>query len=188
MARETVGNVTFNPQTRPLSTDKGRSFWGNAFKRILRDRLSVAAAVALIALTVLCIVGPPIAERELHVDVERTNVRERYQPPSYDHPFGTDHLGRDLLIRLLFGGRISLAVAYSASTLSITIGLVIGVMAGYYGGRIDDFVMWLITTLSSIPALFLLLIATAIWSPSPVVISCGSGVDRNCAFDSRADD
>jgi peptide/nickel transport system permease protein len=170
MARETVGNVTFNPQTRPLSTDKGRSFWGNAFKRILRDRLSVAAAVALIALTVLCIVGPPIAERELHVDVERTNVRERYQPPSYDHPFGTDHLGRDLLIRLLFGGRISLAVAYSASTLSITIGLVIGVMAGYYGGRIDDFVMWLITTLSSIPALFLLLIATAIWSPSPVVL------------------
>jgi DNA-binding MurR/RpiR family transcriptional regulator len=106
------------------------TFWGNAFKQILRDRLSVAAAVALIALTVLCVVGPPIAERELHVDVERTNVRERYQPPSDEHPFGTDHLGRDLLIRLLFGGRISLAVAYSASALSMTIGLVIGVMAG----------------------------------------------------------
>jgi peptide/nickel transport system permease protein len=170
MAREMAGNVTSDPRPQSWSIDQGHSFWRNAFKQILRDRLSVAAAVVLIALTTLCIVGPPIAERALHVDVERTSVRERYQPPSYDHPFGTDHLGRDLLIRLLFGGRISLAVAYSASTLSMTIGLVIGVMAGYYGGKIDDFFMWLITTLSSIPALFLLLIASAIWSPSPVVL------------------
>lgn len=162
--------MTFKPQTQPMSIDKGRSFWGNAFKQLLRDRLSVAAAVVLIALTIICIVGPPIAEHELHVDVERTSVRDRYQPPSAEHPFGTDHLGRDLLIRLFFGGRISLAVAYAASTLSMTIGLVIGILAGYYGGRIDDFIMWLITTLSSIPALFLLLIATVIWSPSTIVL------------------
>jgi peptide/nickel transport system permease protein len=133
---------------------------------MLRDRLTLVAVILLIALTLICVLGPPIVENVLHVDVEDTSVRDRYQPPSSEHPFGTDHLGRDLLIRLLFGGRISLAVAYTASVLSMTIGLIGGILAGYYGGLLDDFIMWFITTLNSIPALFLLLIATVVWSPS----------------------
>ncbi len=158
--------MTVNSQPQLLTIDHGRSFWGSAFRQILHDKLTIFAAVVLIALTATCVFGPPVVERELHLDVQHTSVRDRYQPPSSEHPFGTDHLGRDLLIRLMFGGRISLAVAYAASALSMSIGLVVGVVAGYYGGAVDDFIMWFITTLNSIPALFLLLIATAIWSPS----------------------
>jgi peptide/nickel transport system permease protein len=131
-----------------------------------RDRLTVGAALVLFSLTLICVVGPPVVENILRVDVESTSVRERYQPPSAQHPFGTDHLGRDLLVRLLFGGRVSLAVAYAASLMSMTIGVLVGIVGGYYGGRIDDAIMWCVTTLSSIPVLFLLLIATVIWSPS----------------------
>lgn len=159
--------MAINLQTQQQVNDKRRSFWGNAFRQILRDKLTLLAGILLIGLTVICIAGPPIVEYVLHVDVEDTSVRERYQPPSSEHPFGTDHLGRDLLIRLLFGGRISLAVAYVTSALSMTIGMVVGIIAGYYGGWIDDLLMWVITTLSSIPSLFLVLVATAIWSPSP---------------------
>ncbi|MBZ0277350.1 MAG: ABC transporter permease [Anaerolineae bacterium] len=155
---------------RTLAIDQERSFWNNVFRYILRDGLTLAAAAVLIVLTMLCVLGPPVIENLLHVDVEKTSVRDRYQPPSEVHPFGTDHLGRDLLIRLLYGGRISLAVAYTASALSMTIGVVVGTLAGFYGGMIDDFITWLITTLNSVPALFLLLIATVVWSPSPEVL------------------
>ncbi|MEQ8678003.1 MAG: ABC transporter permease [Aggregatilineales bacterium] len=159
--------MAINLQTQPLAKDERRSFWGNAFRQLLRDKLTLLSAIILIVLTLICIAGPPIVEYVLNVDVDNTSVRERYQSPSSEHPFGTDHLGRDMLIRLLFGGRISLAVAYIASTLSMTIGLVVGIIAGYYGGWIDDVIMWIVTTLNSIPALFLLLIASVIWSPSP---------------------
>lgn len=158
--------MALTSQNPPLEFDKRRSFWGNAFRQILHDKLTLMSAIILIGLTLICILGPPIVEHVFHVDAEDTSVRERYLPPSAEHPFGTDHLGRDLLIRLLFGGRISLAVAYTASALSMTIGIVVGILAGYYGGWIDDFIMWFITTLSSIPSLFLLLIATVVWSPS----------------------
>jgi peptide/nickel transport system permease protein len=82
------------------------------------------------------------------------------------HILGTDHLGRDQLIRLLYGGRVSLAIAYSASFMAILIGVALGLVSGFYGGRADDLITWIVTTLSSVPPLFLMLIAAAIWAPS----------------------
>lgn len=155
-----------NAYRQPSFLDERRSFWGRGFRQLWRDRLTLLAALVLIGLTLLCVFGPPVVGRVLHVNIEDTSVRNRYQPPSSEHLLGTDHLGRDLLVRLLWGGRISLAVAYAASALSMTIGLVVGMLAGYYGGVVDDAIMWVITTLSSVPALFLLLVVTAIWSPS----------------------
>jgi peptide/nickel transport system permease protein len=87
------------------------------------------AAFILLVLTIACFGGPPIVENILRLDVEDTSVHDRYLPPGGEHILGTDHLGRDQLIRLLYGGRISLMVAYAASLLSITFGLVIGIMA-----------------------------------------------------------
>ncbi len=159
--------VTRDSQTEPVEiVGKSRSFWGNVAAKLLRDRLTLAAGIVLLFITLLCVLGPPVVENVLNVDVASTSVRNRYQPPSPEHPFGTDHLGRDLLVRLLFGGRISLAIAYSASVVSMTIGMLVGIVGGYYGGAVDDIIMWCITTLSSIPTLFLLLIATVVWSPS----------------------
>ncbi|MBK8023313.1 MAG: ABC transporter permease [Chloroflexi bacterium] len=158
--------MTTDAQSRPVELNKRTTFWGSAFRRLLRDRLTLLAAAVLILLTLVCVVGPPVVENVLKVDIESTSVRDRYKPPNEEHLFGTDHLGRDMLIRLLFGGRISLAVAYLASMVSMSIGLTVGILAGFLGGMVDDIIMWLITTLSSIPALFLLIIATVIWSPS----------------------
>ncbi|MCK6580289.1 MAG: ABC transporter permease [Anaerolineae bacterium] len=158
--------MTTDPQSRPMNISRRSTLWGSAFRRLLQDRLTLLAASVLFFLTFVCVLGPPVVENVLKVDVESTSVRDRYKPPSAEHPIGTDHLGRDLLIRLLFGGRISLAVAYVASTVSMSIGVMVGILAGFVGGVVDDLILWLITTLSSIPALFLLIIATVIWSPS----------------------
>ena len=79
---------------------------------------------------------------------------------------GTDTAGRDHLTRLLYGGQVSLKIGFLSAIGALSIGLVIGVTAGFYGGRIDDFIMWIITTLDSIPALYLLLIVAALLSPN----------------------
>lgn len=148
-----------------------RSFWQDVLRQFRRDRLTLIAVMMLTLLTLASFAGPPIVEQVLNVDVEDASIRNRYQPPSAEHPLGTDQLGRDQLIRLLYGGRVSLMIAYAASFMSLTIGLCVGITAGFYGGSIDSVIMWFITTLSSIPAIFLLLIMTTIWSPSPVTLT-----------------
>ncbi|MCB0110528.1 MAG: ABC transporter permease, partial [Caldilineaceae bacterium] len=141
--------------------------WQNALIHLVRDRLTLAALVVLGLMTLLCLVGPPVVENVLALDVNRTNIPDKFLAPGAEgHILGTDHLGRDQLIRLLYGGRVSLAIAYSASFMTILIGVALGLVSGYYGGRIDDLITWVVTTLSSVPTLFLLLIAAAFWTPS----------------------
>ena len=144
-----------------------RTLWQNAVRHILRDKLTLTAMLVLGIMTLLCILGPPVVENVLELDVNRVDIPSKFLSPGAEgHILGTDHLGRDQLIRLLYGGRVSLAIAYSASFMTILIGVALGLIAGYYGGRVDDLITWAVTTLSSVPALFLLLIAAAFWTPS----------------------
>jgi peptide/nickel transport system permease protein len=146
---------------------KTRTLWQNAVLHILSDKLTLTAMLVLGILTLLCILGPPVIENVLELDVNRIDIPNKFLSPGAEgHILGTDHLGRDQLIRLLYGGRVSLAIAYGASFMTILIGVTLGLVAGYYGGRVDDLITWVVTTLSSVPALFLLLIAAAIWTPS----------------------
>jgi peptide/nickel transport system permease protein len=163
------------PQARIIQLGEeavySRSLWAEALRRILRDRLTLFALVILLFLTLACAFAPPFIEQELGVSAEHTDIINRYKPPGYKHNvLGTDHLGRDQLVRLLYGGRVSLSVAYGASVMSITIGLIIGMVAGFYGGVIDSLVNWFISTLSSIPSIFLLILVSVAFSPSPSVL------------------
>ena len=149
---------------------KQRYFWQDALRHIFHDRLTLIAVIGLIVLTLACIIGPVIVENVLHIDVNRTNIAQRYQAPGAAHLLGTDNLGRDQFLRLLYGGQVSLAIAYFASILSIVIGVTVGTIAGFYGRWVDDILIWLINTLESIPTIFILLTASTIWSPSPTVL------------------
>jgi peptide/nickel transport system permease protein len=144
-----------------------RSLWGEAFAYIRRDKLTLLALTILIVLTLACVFAPPLLENTLGLNSNRTDVVNRYKPPGYkNNILGTDQLGRDQLVRLLYGGRVSLGVAYGASLMSISIGLVVGMLAGYYGGVVDDLVNWCISTLSSIPAIFLLILVSVVFAPT----------------------
>ena len=151
---------------------KGRTLWQDALLHLLRDRLTMLTLLILVLLTIFCLAGPPLVENVLKVDVTRTNSSSPFFAARQEgHLLGTDHLGRDQLIRLMYGGRVSLAIAFSASLMIILIGVVTGLIAGFYGGRVDDFITWIINTLSSIPPLFILLIAAALWQPdAPALI------------------
>ena len=152
---------------REETPQRTRTLWQSAASHILSDKLTLTAMLILGIMTLLCILGPPVVENVLELDVNRIDIPNKFLPlGAKGHILGTDHLGRDQLIRLLYGGRVSLAIAYSASVMTILIGVALGLIAGYYGGRVDDLITWIITTLNSVPALFLLLIAAAFWTPS----------------------
>lgn len=167
----TVGNPLADKDTVQALDEqalKSRSFWGDALAYILRDKLTMLAIIILLLMSFACFAGPAIIQDNTDIDPNRTSIPNRYASPGEaGYILGADDLGRDELIRLLIGGRISLLIAYGASLITITIGVTLGLVAGYYGGIMDDAIVWAINTLSAIPAIFLLLIIASRWEPSP---------------------
>jgi peptide/nickel transport system permease protein len=141
----------------------GESLTALALRRLRRDYLTLVAMVVVLILALLAIFAPFIETQILHVDYTRTNAEKTFLPVgSPGHILGTDDLGRDTFIRLLYAGQVSLGIAFTAAILSLVIGVGLGVITGYYGGIVDDIINWFITTLTSIPSLFLLLIVSAV--------------------------
>lgn len=144
------------------------TMWQRGFRRLRRDRPTMAAMFTVLGFAVITLLAP-LVSAALNVDPNEINVTNNYAPLfSEGHLLGTDELGRDHLSRLLYGGQVSLGIAISAALLSLVIGLPIGVFAGYYGGKLDDFINWFIITLNSIPFLYLLAIISALLSPTPL--------------------
>ncbi len=121
-------------------------------------RLAVALAAAL---ALLC-AAAPLVEAALGIDHASTDLLARFEPPSLAHPLGTDDLGRDLLARLLHGGRVSLLVGVAAATLAALLGTGLGLAAGYLGGRLDAALMRLTDMVIALPLLALLIVLAAI--------------------------
>lgn len=130
-------------------------------RRFLRHRLAVGSLVLLAVMALLSLCAPLI-EHLLGIDAETTNLFNRFQPPSAAHPLGTDEAGRDVLARLLHGGRVSLAVAMAAALTSAILGTAIGLFAGYYGGRLDSFLMRFTDGIIALPMLPLLIVLAAV--------------------------
>lgn len=148
------------------SVHASRSFWGDVLRYIRRDFITMFALILLFGLTLLCFILPPVLEQARGLDANRTQMSQRFNPPDDINWLGTDNLGRDQLLRLLYGGRISLIIAYTASLASIIIGVTLGMIAGYFGGLIDDAIIWLINTMQAIPVIFLVLVIFSLWQPS----------------------
>jgi len=145
-------------------------WWQNrTLRRFARHRLALLG-VAMITLIILtCLIGPSLLPYdELFID-----LRHRFAPPftAGYHIFGTDPLGRDVAVRLFMAGRISLLVGFFAMVLSTLIGTTIGVVAGYYGGRLGMLLMRFVDAFLSFPSIFLLLALAAFIKPSPFMIT-----------------
>jgi peptide/nickel transport system permease protein len=133
-----------------------------ALRRLRRDPLTLIALGFIATLTLLSIFAPVITGA-LGVSHTDTNVSENFLPVGTPgHILGTDDLGRDHLARLLYAGQVSLGIGFTAALLSLVIGISLGIITGYYGGVVDDIVNWFITTLNSVPYLFLLLIIASL--------------------------
>lgn len=149
---------------------KSESLYRKAFRRLVNDRLSMLMVFIIILLVVFSFSANAI-EGWFDVSYRTTNPTNAFQGIGAEgHPLGTDDLGRDHLARLARAGQITLGIAFAAALLSLTIGLSVGVATGYYGGVVDDIIMWMITTINSIPSLFLLVIVAAVLRPGPLTL------------------
>ena len=131
------------------------------WRRFRRNRAAMASAILLTLIALAALLAPAI-EVLLGVDATRVDLFNQYAPPDAEHWLGTDEAGRDVLVRLLHGGRISLLVGLVAALGAATIGTFIGLMAGYYGGRLDAFLMRTTDGVIALPLLPLLIILAAV--------------------------
>lgn len=171
-----------------------QSYWGMALDKVRHDKLTLAALGFVLLLGLLAILAPLISQA-VGVGPNDTNPDNALAPP-YVGPFlqwqlgldlktaphllglsggiphwlGTDQLGRDQLVRLLYGGQVSLTIAFMAGFLTLVVGVTVGVLAGYFGGWVDDLFNWSVNTLYSIPDIYLLIIIAAILKPSPITL------------------
>jgi peptide/nickel transport system permease protein len=140
--------------TRALDTYPPRTLWSDVWRRYCRHRLAMAGSVVMLILCLAILVGPVVYP----VPIDDIDFAVKLTGPSRAHPFGTDDLGQDLLARILYGGRISLAVGLVAMLIAILLGMVIGALAGFFGGLFDSILMRLTDLFLSLPQLPLLLL------------------------------
>lgn len=144
-----------------LAAPRSASPWRLVGRRFLRHRLGVVSLVLLLGLAGASLAAPLLAWLLGH-DPHAVDLFNRFQPPGHAHPLGTDELGRDLLLRLLHGGRVSLAVGLAGALAAMLIGTLVGLIAGYVGGRTDAFLMRLADSVIALPVLPLLIVLAAV--------------------------
>jgi peptide/nickel transport system permease protein len=154
-------------QDQQGETYRSESLYTKGMRRLLRDRLTMTALVVIGLLLLIAFASPLINQYILQIDPNKTEARntlQGYGTPG--HLLGTDELGRDVLARLLVAGRVSLSIGFYGAIASLIIGMVVGLITGYFGGVVDDIVNWVITTLDSIPSLYLLIMIAALLRPT----------------------
>ena len=139
----------------------GRSPWRDARRRFLRNRAAVASVVVLALITLACVFGPMLLPNAF--DSVDWNLMSAPPTRAGWHLFGTDDLGRDLLVRTLIGGRISLLVGVLATLVSVTIGVVWGAVAGFAGGRVDGVMMRIVDMAYAVPYLLIAILVVTVF-------------------------
>lgn len=137
----------------PEQISMGRMVW----RRFRRHRGAVLGAIILTIIIVSCLLAPLSP-----YDPEKSDLTSALQPPSWQHPFGTDPLGRDMLTRVLYGGRISLFVGFMVVIITLLIGIPVGAIAGFLGGWVDEVLMRVIDASLALPTLMILILLSAI--------------------------
>ena len=140
--------------------------------RLKRNRLAMLGLIVMVLLVLIAILAPLIAP--YHYAVQ--NLSEAFEPPSWQHPCGTDEFGRDILSRLIYGAQISLQVGILAVVSAMLIGGGLGAIAGYYGGKIDDIIMRAMDVLLSIPQILLAVAIAATLGPGLLNLTIAVGV------------
>jgi peptide/nickel transport system permease protein len=153
MARALPSQTLAAPAASP-ARQPATSLWAEAFRRFRKHRLATVGAALLIFMVVAVLAGPFV----YRVPIDEIDFKAKLKSPTWAHPLGTDDLGQDLLARMLYGGRISLAVGIAAMLIALTIGVAIGAVAGHFVGAADHVLMRVTDLFLCLPQLPLLLL------------------------------
>lgn len=152
--------TSFNGQA--TNVEDGLSLWKISIKRLLKNKLAVFGMIILGILIITAIFAPVIST----YDRDQTDLENTYKAPSAKHILGTDQLGRDVLTRLIYGGRVSLSVGLISTTISVIVGVILGASAGYYGKTIDNVIMRIVDIFMCFPFFVIAITMAAIMGPS----------------------
>ncbi len=147
------------------SVVRGEGYLQGAWRRLRRDRFSMAALVLFAFICLISLAAPLISAHILHADPNRGRLTEKFRQPSGVHWLGTDDFGRDVAARLLHAGRVSLSIGFGATAISLSIGVSLGLLAAYYGRWVDDASNAAIQILNNIPGLFLFIMISVLFHP-----------------------
>ena len=152
---------------------EGASLWRDAWIRLRANRLATLSLFFFIFISILTIIGPEI----ISISYESQDLDNTFAPPGSTHLFGTDNLGRDLFARVLHGGRISLAVGFLATAVSLVIGVAYGMTSGYLGGKPDALMMRIVDILYSLPFTIFVILLMVLFGRNFVLlfIAIGAG-------------
>ena len=147
-------------------------FWSDAFWRIRHDLTTMVALTIIGSMIVLALGADVLADHVFKISFSKQDLLRIFERPSFANEpafwLGADNLGRSEIVRLLYGARVSLFIGIAAAFFQLTLGLAFGVSAGYFRGRWDDVVVWLISTLNGIPTIYLLIIVGLLFRLDPV--------------------
>ncbi|MCC6155879.1 MAG: ABC transporter permease subunit [Candidatus Hydrogenedentes bacterium] len=155
----------------PTHIEAGASLSRDAWRRLRKNHLAAISFFLLLAMIFLVIVGPWVSRYSYETQDRELGAA----PPSVEHWFGTDDLGRDLFTRILYGGRISLMVGLCATAVSLGIGVIYGAVAGFAGGRVDSALMRVVDILYTLPFTIIVIILTVYLGKSIVLIFMAIG-------------
>lgn len=159
---------TANPATLD---DSGHSLGADAWHRLKKNKLALFGGGMLLVLALACVFGPLF----LRISYQDQNLNLGASAPSAAHWLGTDTLGRDLLVRMLYGGRISLGVGLSATLVALTIGVLYGAAAGYHGGKVDAVLMRLVDILYALPFTIFVILLMVIFGRNIILLFIAIG-------------
>ncbi len=168
-----MADLAFEPGVVPVEEFEGRSLWADAWRRLLGNRAAVAGMAVLGVVVVLSVLAPYLSPWP-YDEVDWDNIQT---PPDFavGHYFGTDENGRDLFVRTLHGGRVSLSIGIVATFVSLVIGVAWGATAGFLGGRTDAVMMRVVDILYSLPFIFFVIILSVVFGRSFLLIYIAIG-------------
>ncbi|MBQ7156041.1 MAG: ABC transporter permease [Synergistaceae bacterium] len=138
-----------------------RTYWQDVRARLMKDPLAVLGLIVIVIILAMAIFGPVFSQYEY--DAQDFMVSN--EPPSFEHWFGTDMFGRDLFVRVMYGARISLAVGFLASMISLCIGVIYGGISGFAGGKIDNVMMSIVDVIYSVPTMIYVILLMVVVGP-----------------------
>ncbi|MCB2108242.1 MAG: ABC transporter permease subunit, partial [Rhodobacteraceae bacterium] len=158
-----------------LGSVQGRSLWQDAGRRLRANRAASASFVILLIIAVISIAGPYLLPWT-YAEIDWDHVEGIGPDPASGHYLGTDSVGRDLLARVLVGGRISLAVGMLATGVALVIGVTVGAVAGYVGGKVDQLLMRFVDLMYTVPLTFFVIILMVMFGRNFVLIFLAIGL------------
>ena len=167
----TTNQTTGTVKPRPVSKLEVSSPWNEAWLRMRKNKLALFALVTFTFISLISFLAPVISP----YNPNQQDILIGPTPPSWQHWFGTDTLGRDLASRTLFGGRISIAVGFAATLVAMTIGIIWGSVSGYVGGWVDSIMMRIVDILYSLPFMIFVILLMTIFERSLLLLFVAIG-------------